>query len=818
MKTKVLIVDDEPIIGNLLEGGLSEAGFEAEYFDSSVRALENIQQVRPDIIISDISMPHMDGYELRRRLRQDPGTAAIPFIFLSARTDVPDQLEGLRMGADDYVCKPFKIENLISRVENVMERAAKARSLQGQTDFGGDLGRISFNDVMQIVGSNQKTGELVFSNSENGRNGKVFFLKGRLVNALMDPLEGEEAFYELMGEDEGYLEFHSKMIDVPEKITDDNMTVLIRGSRMADKSKSLYRRLPDIDIILNNSSPETPPVIEEESDREHIENILSMIRKRKTVRDIISSGGISRIRAASLLTSLLDIGAVAVQEETTRPQPKSGAKPKATPPKIRRGEDGFSPELSMIEEGFLKVLKSFDRGALTGVLEIRGRPEKAAIYFQDGRIVHAYQGRVIAKKALYRIFSEKGGTFKFRLQPVTIRKSVTGDLKSLLEEGNKEIENLQRLKSSTFDNVVTVNPHMIESTSKIRGRPGLEHILMLAGKSGRIRDIINASRMTDFQTYRHLFYMVKMGIFRVEAKREAKVQLVTDSTADLPPSIIGERHIISLPISVSPGQKVWSGRSGRTSENSRQMLKISRTFPTSASPSVNDFHHLFRKIAPDKDVLAIFLSGKISRTFENALAAREKNFDDYLRQRQQKYLEEQTCRIEILDSRLVSLGLGMLVVEASDKIEEGWPVEKVRRHIEKLIPTVRIFFVIDTAGYLHQKGQMGRVRAMMGWLMGMKPILSIWNGEVTAIDQVRGGKSARQRVSELIRWSMDDSSLPLKIGIMHTDMPKWAAQMKELLESQLDCRDIMVSHVGASAGSYCGPGTVAVAYFPVPEE
>jgi len=157
-KNKVLIVEDEPIIGNLLEVGLSEAGFEAEYFSSTAKALENVQRFKPDVIVSDTVMPHIDGYELRRRLRQDPETADIPFVFLSPKTEPSEQLESLRMGTDDYVYKPFKIERLIDRMMRVMERSAKARSFQAHAEFSGNLAQMNLSDIVQIVGLNQKEG------------------------------------------------------------------------------------------------------------------------------------------------------------------------------------------------------------------------------------------------------------------------------------------------------------------------------------------------------------------------------------------------------------------------------------------------------------------------------------------------------------------------------------------------------------------------------------------------------------------------------------------------------------------------------------
>jgi len=399
-----------------------------------------------------------------------------------------------------------------------------------------------------------------------------------------------------------------------------------------------------------------------------------------------------------------------------------------------------------------------------------------------------------------------------------VSKTIDGTLDVLLEEGNREIENFRRLQSNTFENTVSVNTQVLEQTSKINGRPGLKHILSLARQNSRIKDIINSSQMTDFQTYRHLFYMVKMGVFTVEAVNSAGIQIITDSTADLPRDIIRDRNITLMPISVTQDQKVYLDGVNSSPENFYQMLRVSKTFPVTAAPHAEDFHNLFEKIVPNKDILALFLSGKINSTYVNAVTAKEKNFNDYLRLRQQKSLSRGACHIEIIDSQLLSLGLGLLVIEAADKMDEGWSVNKIRDHIERLIPTVRVFFVVDTPGYLKRRGQMGRVKAMLGYLMRMRPVLGIWNGEVTMVDQVRGGKSASYRIIEWIQQSLDHPGVPIKAGVMHADAPKWARQMKELLITRFNCRNMIMSHIGPTVGSYCGPGTVAVAYFPSADE
>jgi DegV family protein with EDD domain len=732
------------------------------------------------------------------------------------------------MGADDYVYKPFKIENLISRVESVMERAVKARHFKTRAEFSGSLPEMSLSDIMQIVGTNYKTGELIFthgsaesaSKPKIEKTARLCFLKGRLINAQTGSLEGEEAFFDLMGQNEGRFEFHTQAVEVPEQITENNMTLLIKGTRMADDMKELNRQLPNMETVLDIRVGEIPPELADWAGKENVQHILSLIDKGETVLNIISCGAMSRIRAGAVLAGLLNAGVAALPENLSPDRPPSrsqnGSRERSTA--LRYREKSQSADAPMIEKGLVKVLKGYEQSAMTGVLEIRERPSNAAIYFRDGFIVHAYHGHTAGKKALYRAFSEKGGRLKFKQQPVKVPSTIEGSLKSLLEEASKEIESLQRLKPSTFENIVTINTQLLEKTSKIKGRPGLEHILSLAQKSGRIRDIIDASQMTDFQAYRHLFYMVKIGVFAVEADNTSKIQLITDSTADLPPHIISERNIISVPLSVNPDQMTYLGKTAPVSPNAYRLLNLSRTFAASASPLANDFHQLFQRIAPVKDILAIFLSSKISKTFQNALTARDKNYNEYLRMRQQKSLEGTSCHIEIIDSKMVSLGLGLLVLEASDRIEAGWSAERVRCHIEKLIPKIRIFFAADVRSGLHEGGHIGKVRAMVGRFLKMKPILGMWNGEITALDQVRSRKKSMVRILEWIQWSLDVPDTPLRVGIMHAEAPLWADQMKLLLEDHLNCQDIIVSHVGPSVGSYCGPGTVAVAYFPLPNE
>jgi two-component system OmpR family response regulator len=123
----VLVVDDEEHITELVSMGLTYNGFDVERAANGRAALEAIERIRPQLVVLDVMLPDLDGFEVARRLRQAEGAGAkVPIIFLTARDTTQDKVEGLRLGSDDYVTKPFSIEELIERVKAVLRRASGA--------------------------------------------------------------------------------------------------------------------------------------------------------------------------------------------------------------------------------------------------------------------------------------------------------------------------------------------------------------------------------------------------------------------------------------------------------------------------------------------------------------------------------------------------------------------------------------------------------------------------------------------------------------------------------------------------------------------
>jgi DNA-binding response OmpR family regulator len=138
MATRVLVVDDEPMVREVLARYLAREGFEVSEAADGVSALEHVAAGSPDLVLLDLMLPGLDGYEVFRRLREDSPTAP-PVIMLTARGEETDRIVGLELGADDYVTKPFSPREVVARVRAVLRRAAPGHSPTTGEVVAGDL-------------------------------------------------------------------------------------------------------------------------------------------------------------------------------------------------------------------------------------------------------------------------------------------------------------------------------------------------------------------------------------------------------------------------------------------------------------------------------------------------------------------------------------------------------------------------------------------------------------------------------------------------------------------------------------------------------
>jgi phosphate regulon transcriptional regulator PhoB len=122
MPKKIVIVEDEAELASLIEYNLSRHGYEPLVLGGGSGTLRALEQAKPDLILLDVMLPDVDGFELCRQIRQSPGLSRIPVLFLTARSDEVDRVLGLEIGGDDYMTKPFSPRELIARVKAHLRR------------------------------------------------------------------------------------------------------------------------------------------------------------------------------------------------------------------------------------------------------------------------------------------------------------------------------------------------------------------------------------------------------------------------------------------------------------------------------------------------------------------------------------------------------------------------------------------------------------------------------------------------------------------------------------------------------------------------
>jgi two-component system, OmpR family, response regulator len=133
-EARLLVVDDEPSIRELLTASLRFAGFEVVPAADGAQALKLAEQHRPDLVVLDVMLPDMDGFTVTRKLRERG--SQMPVLFLTARDETSDKVQGLTVGGDDYVTKPFSLEEVVARIRAVLRRTgALAAGTSGQLLF-----------------------------------------------------------------------------------------------------------------------------------------------------------------------------------------------------------------------------------------------------------------------------------------------------------------------------------------------------------------------------------------------------------------------------------------------------------------------------------------------------------------------------------------------------------------------------------------------------------------------------------------------------------------------------------------------------------
>jgi len=242
MAPRVLIADDDAWILRMVSTVLEKRGYVVETASDGEDAYLRATKNPPDLLITDVMMPRMDGWSLVRALRARPEMGLLPVIFLTALSSDDDRIRGFRLGADDYVPKPFRFEELDLRVARILRRThgmvQDAREQLGSPGLKGDLAQVGLSALLTLIELERKTGMLTLRHPNNVI-AQILVRDGRVVHARLeespDPVD-VDCVYHLLTWGGGSFEFLSCDVEGPDRVQTATMHLLMEGARLLDEA------------------------------------------------------------------------------------------------------------------------------------------------------------------------------------------------------------------------------------------------------------------------------------------------------------------------------------------------------------------------------------------------------------------------------------------------------------------------------------------------------------------------------------------------------------------------------------------------------
>jgi DegV family protein with EDD domain len=451
----------------------------------------------------------------------------------------------------------------------------------------------------------------------------------------------------------------------------------------------------------------------------------------------------------------------------------------------------------------LELLRSLQRVRATGrVLCAEGR-----IVLEDGEVAAAEAGRAAGLKAFCRLLRLDAGTFWVQLRPpdltgsIKARNEIAMDFTSLVVFA---IEDTVHDAPDPRSRVrLQVSPPLVETRLSPRQQELLAAV-PTAGTVGRLLDLVTE---TDGQVLRDLMGLRELGILEIEEPQDF-VRVVTDSTSDLPPDLARAHGIQVVPLLVLFGDRVYHDGVDLKPRDFYDQLEKGGVHPRTNPPPRMDFLETYRALAGQKELISIHLSEKLSQTVVHARSAAEEGMPSF----QQARGETGQVLLRVVDSQNVSLGLGMLALFAARMARRGHEPDVIVERLEAMRSRIHVLFAVNTLEYLARGGRIGKAQAFFGNLLGIKPILGVVDGEVAAVDKVRGGRAAQPRLVELLKERVDPAR-PVIASIAHARAPVWADRLRDLLARTFRFSELIVAEMGPVVGTHAGPGTVGTALF-----
>ncbi len=303
---RLLVVEDNQLMQRMMRELFEGEGYRVVVARNGREALQEFEPHAPEVIISDIIMPVMDGWEFCEKVRSNPATAEIPFLFVTTAREVPDRIRGLRMGADDYITKPFSEGELLARVERILAKVERLRTLeaQGGTTLTGHTSHLPLTDLFQSLSLNGKSGVVRLTDA-SGTCGEVHLQDGRIVHAVLGEMEGRKALFRRVEWEESRFEMDPLAEPGGHTLSGDTTEALMEALMQNDKLREILTQLPGLERRYRLSE-----TVKEEIQRLDLEaqeqSVLSEFAAEASLGEVLDRCPLRDLQIGEILRKLLE--------------------------------------------------------------------------------------------------------------------------------------------------------------------------------------------------------------------------------------------------------------------------------------------------------------------------------------------------------------------------------------------------------------------------------------------------------------------------------------------------------------------------------
>jgi DegV family protein with EDD domain len=242
------------------------------------------------------------------------------------------------------------------------------------------------------------------------------------------------------------------------------------------------------------------------------------------------------------------------------------------------------------------------------------------------------------------------------------------------------------------------------------------------------------------------------------------------------------------------GDETYRDRVDITEDEFYRRLLNDPVHPSTSQPTPQDFANVYRELSQQADgIVSIHISGRLSGTCNSALRAKE--------------LVAAECPVEVVDSEMVSMGLGLLAAKAATVSSSGKGLQQVVQEVKQSVSSTHVWALFDTLKYLALGGRIGKAKALLGALLNIKPLLVVKDGEMAPASQPRTRAKGIQMLCDFVNTVMDIQDL----SVVYATTPDEAQVLADRIGAMFDRSRIRLARLGPALGVHAGPGALAVA-------